>query len=98
MDTVCVLRLESERALRNCEIKSSPIYMDPDLSPDPVIELFDELILAGNSNLNTPLNLFSANSSCILQMKYVKRINAIMAKPFSLREFSYRLSTVNKTN
>ena len=65
--------------------------MDPELSPDPVNELFDELILPGSSNLNTPLTLMSANSSYILQMKYVKRVHAIMAKPFSLREFSYRL-------
>ena len=59
---------------------------------NPVGEMFEELMMAGSSNQNTPLTLMSSNSSYILPMKYVKRVNSIMSKPFALREFSYRLN------
>ncbi len=90
--TVCFTTRVREGIKKLRNQKFTQIFLDPEVSPDPVGEMFEELMMAGSSNQNTPLTLMSSNSSYILPMKYVKRVNSIMSKPFALREFSYRLN------
>jgi DNA-binding NtrC family response regulator len=71
--------------------KFSHVFLDPDLAPDNALQILDELSSPNSMNSRTPLILMTFNLEYTLPMPSVKRIQAILAKPFPLGEFAFQL-------
>lgn len=72
--------------------KFSHIFVDPDLSPDNVNELYAELMEKSGMNATTPLTLLASNLEEMLLPETIKRLHSILPKPFNLQEFLYQLN------
>lgn len=82
---------EAIKKLRNQ--KFHHLFIDPDLKPDQIEPLIDEIQVMGNLNQNTPLTFMTSNMDIAISMDHVKRVKAILPKPFTLREFNHKLLT-----
>lgn len=64
------------------------IFVDPDLSPDNLLPLIEDLETNGSLNHKTPVTLMTFDLDYMVPMPHVKRISSILPKPFSLAEFA----------
>ena len=70
------------------------IFVDPVLEPDNEKQLFAELVRVGSLNAKTPLTIMCKELEFQVVMPVVKRLHAVLRKPFMLGEFAFCL---NKT-
>lgn len=81
---------EAIKKLRNQ--KFSHVFVDPDLRPDSPSELLAEVTDPNSLNFQTPITLMTAKLNEEVKLEEAKRLSAIMQKPFTLREFLFRLN------
>lgn len=67
--------------------KFAHVFIDPDLNPDHHAEVLMELSSGSGLNALTPITLMTANLETKIQMPHVKRLQSILIKPFTLKEF-----------
>jgi DNA-binding response OmpR family regulator len=70
--------------------KFGHIFLDPELPPDDSIKIVRELCTPSSINLITPLTIMTTNENFLFPMSVVKRIDALLMKPFTLQEFAFR--------
>ena len=67
--------------------KFSHVFVDPDLSPDNVNEIYTELSESSRLNQQTPLTVMTADMEMPLQPSTIKRLHSILPKPFNVQEY-----------
>jgi hypothetical protein len=76
--------------------KFAHIFMDPELAADNAITILYEISDDKSLNAQTPLTLMTFNDKFLLPLSIVKRLHALILKPFTLEEFAFRIESAEQ--